>query len=115
MPRAIRIHQHGGPEVLRFEEITIAPPMAKQLHIRQTAIGVNFIDTYHRTGLYPLKLPGGLGVEAAGVVVEAGGKAKGFAPGDRVAYVDSTPGAVRSIRRSAAPVIHMPGTRLPPS
>ena len=91
--RAIRIHEYGGPEVLSFEEVATGSPMPKQLRIRQTAIGVNFIDTYHRTGLYPVTLPSGLGVEAAGVVIEAGSKAKGFASGDRVSYVDSTPGS----------------------
>jgi NADPH2:quinone reductase len=91
--RAIRFHQYGGPEVLSFEEVTIGSPKPKQLRIRQTAIGVNFIDTYHRTGLYPVKLPSSLGVEAAGVVAEAGSKVSNFAAGDRVAYVDSSPGA----------------------
>ena len=109
MPRAIRIHQYGGPEVLSFEEVTIGTPGPKQLRIRQTAIGVNFIDTYHRTGLYPVKLPSGLGVEAAGVVMEAGGKVKGFASGDRVAYADSTPGAYAEERViDASRVVKLP-------
>ena len=109
MPRAIRILEHGGPEVMVFEEISVAQPAPKQLRIRQTAIGVNFIDTYHRTGLYPVKLPSGLGVEAAGVVVEAGSKTKGFAPGDRVAYVDNTPGAYAEERvLDASRVVKLP-------
>jgi NADPH2:quinone reductase len=93
MPHAIRIHQYGGPEALRFEEVPVGMPKPKQLRIRQTAIGVNFIDIYHRTGLYPVKLPSGLGGEAAGVVIEAGSSVKGFARGDRVAYVDTSLGA----------------------
>jgi len=109
MPRTIRIHQHGGPEVLQVEEIAVGPPRPKQLRIRHTAIGVNFIDTYHRAGLYPLKLPSGLGVEAAGIVVEAGSKVKGCAPGDRVAYVDSTPGAYAEERViDASRVVKLP-------
>ena len=93
MPHAIRIHQYGGPEVLSFEEVATGSPKPKQLRIRQTAIGVNFIDTYHRTGLYPVKLPSGLGGEAAGVVVETGSRVTAFKTGDRVAYVDSSLGA----------------------
>ncbi|MBF8292450.1 MAG: NADPH:quinone reductase [Steroidobacteraceae bacterium] len=91
--RAIRFHQYGGPEVLSFEEVATGSPKSKQLRIRQTAIGVNFIDTYHRTGLYPVKLPSGLGGEAAGVVVETGSRVTAFKTGDRVAYVDSSLGA----------------------
>ena len=109
MPRAIRIHQYGGPEVLSFEEVAIGSPEPKQLRIRQTAIGVNFIDTYHRSGLYPVKLPSGLGCEAAGVVTEAGSKVTGFAPGDRVAYADSTPGAYAEERvMDASCVVKLP-------
>lgn len=91
--RAIRIHQYGGPEVLSFEEVATGSPKPKQLRIRQMAIGVNFIDTYERTGLYAVKLPSGLGREAAGVVVEVGSKVTALKPGDRVAYADNAPGA----------------------
>ncbi|MGB5131189.1 MAG: quinone oxidoreductase [Steroidobacteraceae bacterium] len=93
MSRAVRIHEYGGPEVLRLEEVAVGAPQAKQIRVRQTAIGVNFIDTYHRTGLYPLRLPSGLGSEAAGVVVEVGSRVTAFRPGDRVAYADNTTGA----------------------
>jgi len=93
MPHAIRIHEHGGPEVIRYEEIAPAPLGARQVRIRQTAIGVNFIDTYHRTGLYPVPLPAGLGEEAAGIVAEAGSAVTSLREGDRVAYVSGTPGA----------------------
>ena len=109
MARAIRIHQYGGPEVLSFEEVATGSPKPKQLRIRQTAIGINFIDTYHRTGLYPTQLPGGIGVEAAGVVVEAGAKVKGLAIGDRVAYTDNTPGSYAEERViDASRVVKLP-------
>jgi NADPH2:quinone reductase len=91
--KAIRIHAPGGPEVLRFEE---APPEkvgARQLRIRQTAIGVNFIDTYERSGLYSLALPAVLGREAAGIVSEVGSQVTQFEPGDRVAYASNAAGA----------------------
>ena len=81
MPRAIRIHEHGGPEVLRFETVDRAPLGARQVRIRQTAIGVNFIDTYDRSGLYPVSLPSGIGREAAGVVLEAGKGVKALRKG----------------------------------
>ncbi len=93
MPRAIRIHEYGGPEVLRFEEVPREPLDRRQVRIRHTAIGVNFIDTYERTGLYPLKLPAVLGREGAGVVIEAGSQVTQFKSGDRVAYVHSTAGS----------------------
>ncbi len=109
MARAIRIHEHGGPEVLRLEEVTVGSPKAKQLRIRQTAIGINFIDTYERTGLYPLKLPSGLGREAAGVILEAGRSVTAFKPGDLVAYADNAPGAYADERLiDASRVVKLP-------
>ena len=65
---AIRIHEYGGPEVLQYESIEVPEPREGEATIRHTAIGLNFIDTYHRTGLYPLDLPLGLGTEAAGII-----------------------------------------------
>jgi len=91
--RAIQIHAYGGPEVLRFEDVAPEKLGARQLRIRQTAIGVNFIDTYERTGLYPSKLPVILGREAAGVVTEAGRAVTRFKAGDRVAYAGNVSGA----------------------
>jgi NADPH2:quinone reductase len=91
MPKAIRIHQTGGPEVLRWEDVEVGDPAAGQARVRNTAIGVNFIDTYHRTGLYPLPLPATLGVEGAGVVEAVGAGVTHVAPGDRVAYVTRPP------------------------
>jgi NADPH2:quinone reductase len=97
MPRAIRIHQHGGPEVLRLEEVAVGDPGQGEARVRHTAIGVNFIDIYHRTGLYPLPLPSGLGVEAAGVVEATGAGVAHVAAGDRVAYMAS-PGSYAEAR-----------------
>jgi NADPH2:quinone reductase len=93
MPHAIRIHAHGGPEVLQWEAVPASEPGPGEVLIRQTAIGLNFIDVYERTGLYPGALPSGLGREGAGVVEAVGPRARGLAVGDRVAYVSGQPGA----------------------
>jgi NADPH2:quinone reductase len=90
--KAIRIHSHGGPEVLRYEEAPNPTPGAGQALIRVEAIGVNFIDIYHRSGLYPVQFPYTLGQEAAGVVAELGPDVSGIAVGDLVAYT-GVPGA----------------------
>ena len=109
MPHSIRIHEHGGPKVLRFETIDSEPLGARQVRIRQTAIGVNFIDTYDRSGLYPVSLPSGLGREAAGVVLEAGKGVKTLRDGDRVAYSGDAPGAYCDERViDAARVVKLP-------
>lgn len=91
MPKAIRIHAPGGPEVLQWEEIEVGMPGKGEVRIRHEAIGLNYIDVYDRTGLYPMPLPAVLGREAAGVVVAAGRGVR-LAVGDRVAYVGG-PGA----------------------
>ncbi len=93
MPHAIRIHAHGGPEVLRWEAVAASLPGRGEVLIRQTAIGLNFIDVYERTGLYPGALPSGLGREGAGVVEAVGSRVRGLAVGDRVAYASNQPGA----------------------
>jgi len=93
MVKAIRFHENGGPEVLRVEDVKLPEPGPGQARVRHTAIGVNFIDTYHRTGLYKLPLPAGLGVEAAGVVEAIGSGVSEAKVGDRVAYVARPPGA----------------------
>jgi len=93
MVKAIRIHETGGPEVLRWEDVPLGDPGAGLARVRHTAIGVNFIDTYHRTGLYKLPLPSVLGVEAAGVVEAVGPGVSSASVGDRVAYVSRPPGA----------------------
>lgn len=99
--RAIRFAQPGGPEVLRWEEVPLAAPGAGEARVRHQAVGVNFVDTYHRTGLYPLPLPAGLGVEAAGVVEAVGPGVTGVKAGDRVAYL-APPGAYAEARTLAA-------------
>lgn len=81
----------GGPGVIQREAFDPPAPAAGELSVRTTAVGVNFIDTYHRSGLYPMPLPAALGVEAAGVVEEIGAGVTGFAPGDRVAVLPSAP------------------------
>ena len=80
------MHEYGGPGVMQFEEIELGEPGANEAQIRHTAIGLNFIDTYHRTGLYPMELPAGLGSEAAGVVEAVGSGVSEVAVGDRVVY-----------------------------
>lgn len=84
--KAIRIHETGGPEVLRYEDIELPPPASGQVRVRHTAIGLNFIDTYHRSGLYKLPLPTGIGGEAAGIVEALGDGVATLKKGDRVAY-----------------------------
>jgi len=86
LTHAIRFSAHGGPEVLRWETVDLPDPGPGEPRIRHQAIGVNFIDTYHRTGLYPVALPSGLGQEGAGVVEAVGPGVTEFRPGDRVAY-----------------------------
>jgi NADPH2:quinone reductase len=86
MVKAIRFAAFGGPEVLRLEEVSLPPPGAGEVRVRHSVIGLNFVDIYQRSGLYPVKLPSGLGGEAAGIVEAAGADAQGFTPGMRVAY-----------------------------
>jgi len=90
MTRAIRFESFGGPEVLELREIEVAPPSEGEARVAHRAIGVNFIDIYHRTGLYPLTLPSGLGGEGAGVVTAVGPKVEHVKVGDRVAYTASS-------------------------
>src|ERR1700751_957927 len=102
MPKAIRFHETGGPEVLRFEDVEVGPPAPEEVQVRHTAIGLNFIDVYDRTGLYPTPLPSGLGREAAGVVAAVGRKVKGLRPGDRGAYNTLKPGAAAGLHNVPA-------------
>ena len=102
MSKAIRIHEAGGPEAMRFEECDPGAPAEGEVQLRHTAIGLNYIDVYDRSGLYPMPLPGGLGREAAGVVVAVGRKARGFRKGDRVAYVHTQPGSYSEVRNVPA-------------
>ncbi|HXU66278.1 MAG TPA: quinone oxidoreductase [Casimicrobiaceae bacterium] len=98
MPHAIRIHKTGGPEVLTWESVDVGAPGTGEVRVRHTAIGVNFIDTYHRSGHYPLTLPSGLGTEAAGVVEAVGPGVDGLRPGDRVASCTAPLGAYSTER-----------------
>src|SRR3954447_16970680 len=86
MAYAIRVYETGGPEVLRWEQVETAEPGPGQVRLRQEAAGLNYIDVYHRTGLYPQPLPFTPGVEGAGVVGSVGAGGTGVKPGDRVAY-----------------------------
>ena len=98
MPFAIRFHQTGGPDVLRWEEVSVGDPGPGEVRIRHEAVGLNYIDTYQRSGLYPLPLPSGLGQEGAGVVEAVGKEVAGFRPGDRVAYAGGPVGAYSQAR-----------------
>jgi NADPH2:quinone reductase len=98
MPKAIRITETGGPEVMRWENVEVGEPGEGQARIRHTAVGVNYIDTYHRSGLYPLPLPTGLGSEGAGVVEAVGPGVTVVKPGDRVAYAGGGPGSYAEAR-----------------
>ena len=98
MSFAIRIHQHGGPEVMRWEEVAVGDPAPREARVRHEAVGLNYIDTYHRGGLYPLPLPSGLGMEGAGVVEAVGAGVSDIAPGDRVAYAGGPLGAYSQVR-----------------
>jgi NADPH2:quinone reductase len=86
MPKAVRYHKQGGPEVLQFEDVPVGEPGQGQVRVRHTAIGVNFVDTYQRSGLYPMQLPQVAGNEGAGVVEAVGPGVTDLKKGDRVAY-----------------------------
>jgi len=102
MPKAIRFHKPGGPEVLVYEDVSVGDPGPGEARVRNTAIGLNFIDTYHRSGLYPLQMPSGLGLEAAAVVEVVGAGVTWVKPGDRVGYAGGPPGAYSEVRNVPA-------------
>lgn len=102
MPHAIRIHRTGGPEVLQWEAVDVPSPAAGEVRIRHSAVGLNFIDTYHRTGLYPLPLPAGIGLEGAGTVEALGEGVNDLQVGDRVAYAGGPVGAYAEARNIPA-------------
>ena len=102
MARVIKIEKNGGPEVLEIKNVDIKDPQPDQVLIEQKAIGLNYIDTYHRTGSYPLPLPSGIGLEAAGVVKKIGSKVMGISVGDMVAYAGAPLGAYAEKRVYAA-------------
>ncbi len=95
---AIQISKNGGPEVLELKDITLNKPKDDEVTIEHKAIGINYIDTYHRSGLYPLKLPSGIGLEGAGIVKEIGSKVTDFKVGDKVAYAGTPLGSYSSHR-----------------
>lgn len=108
MPHAIRIHQTGGPEALQWEEVSVGDPGPGEVRVRNTAIGLNFIDTYHRSGLYPMPLPLTLGSEGAGVIEAIGPKVKGFKVGDRVAYAQPIGAYAEVLIRPVARLVKIP-------
>jgi len=108
MTHAIRIHQAGGPEVLQWEEVEVGDPGPGQLRIRQAAAGLNFIDVYHRSGLYPQRAPFTPGVEGAGTVEAVGDQVHDFKPGDRVAYAGPQGGYAEERLIDADRVVKLP-------
>ncbi|MDG9924705.1 MULTISPECIES: quinone oxidoreductase [unclassified Pseudomonas] len=113
MAKAVRFYEAGGPEVLRYEDVEVGEPGPGQVRIRHVAVGLNYADTYFRNGTYPIPLPNGIGVEAAGVVVALGEGVDNVAVGDRVTYTGfiNTLGAYSTERLiPAAPLIRLPET-----
>src|SRR5436305_11115199 len=109
MPHSIRIHKTGGPDVLKWENVKIGEPEAKQVKLRQEAAGLNYIDVYHRTGLYPQPLPFTPGVEGAGVVEAVGPDVAGLTIGDRVAYAGPIGGYAEVRLIDADRLVKLPG------
>jgi NADPH2:quinone reductase len=102
MAHAIRFSKTGGPEVLQWEDVNVPPPGQGEVQIRHKAVGLNYIDTYHRSGLYPMPLPSGIGLEAAGVVEAVGPGVTDFKVGDRVAYCNGPIGAYSEVKNHPA-------------
>jgi NADPH:quinone reductase len=98
MSKAVRIHQTGGPEQLQIDDVQVGEPGPGEIRIRHKAVGLNFIDVYHRTGLYPLQLPAGIGGEGAGVVEAVGEGVTHLKAGDRAAYAGNLPGSYSEVR-----------------
>jgi NADPH2:quinone reductase len=98
MAKAVRFYETGGPDVLRFEDVPVGEPGEGEVRIRHSAVGLNFADTYFRQGYYPVPLPNGMGVEAAGVIEAVGKSVNGFRIGDRVTYTGSPLGAYSTER-----------------
>ncbi len=111
MPQAIRFHRTGGPEVLQWETVEVPAPAPGEARVRHHAVGLNYIDTYHRSGLYPVPLPSGIGLEAAGVVEAVGEGVTDLVAGDRVAYAGGALGAYAEVRNIAADRL----VKLPPA
>jgi NADPH2:quinone reductase len=108
MPYAIRIYENGGPETMSWEEVEVGKPGPGEVRVRNTAVGLNYIDTYHRKGLYPLPLPLTLGSEGAGVIEAVGPRVKGFKVGDRVAYAQPIGAYAEVLLRPVARLVKIP-------
>jgi len=107
--KAVEINQTGAPEVINLKDISLEKPNSDEVTIEQKAIGLNYIDTYHRSGLYPLKLPSGLGLEGAGVIIEVGSNVTNFKAGDKVAYAAIPLGSYSTHRNfPAAKLVKIP-------
>src|SRR5262245_17134545 len=111
MAKVVRFYEAGGPEVLRYEDAELRDPGPGEVHVRHVAVGINYADTYFRTGYYPAPLPNGIGVEASGTILRVGAGVTQFAPGDRVTYTGSPLGAYSTERILPAGSL----IRLPPS
>jgi NADPH2:quinone reductase len=109
MPKAIRIERTGGPEVMQLVDVEVGPPGPGEVQVRNHAVGLNYIDVYFRTGLYPMPLPAGIGLEGAGVVTAVGTGVNSVKVGDRVAYCGQPPGSYSELRNMpAAPLVKLP-------
>ena len=105
----VKIHKQGGPEVMQLEQIELPSPGPSQIRIKHTAIGLNYIDTYHRSGLYPLSTPSGIGMEGAGIIEELGQDVNDLEIGNRVVYAAPPPGSYSEARlMPAAAVVKIP-------
>ena len=108
MPYAMRVYEHGGPDKLRWEQVQVGDPGPGQVRVRNTAVGLNFVDTYQRSGLYPMQLPFTPGSEGAGVVEAVGPQVKEFKVGDRVAYASPIGAYAEVVLRPADRVVKIP-------
>ncbi|TXL74892.1 quinone oxidoreductase [Vineibacter terrae] len=105
MVKAVRIHETGGPEKMVYEDVDVGDPAPGEVKVKHTAIGLNFIDIYTRSGLYPVPTPNAIGREGAGIVLAVGKRVKDFKKGDRVAYAGSAPGAYCEERNVPAEIL----------
>lgn len=108
MPHAIRVHTPGGPENMKWEEVEVGKPGPGEVLVRNAAVGLNYIDTYHRSGLYPVPMPATLGMEGAGIVEAVGKKVTEFRPGDRVAYAQPVGSYAEVCLRPAERLVKVP-------
>ena len=119
MAHAVRFYETGGPEVMRWESVDVGEPAEGQVRVRHEAVGLNFADTYFRTGLYPAQLPAGMGVEGAGIVEEVGPGVGGLRVGDRLLQPGTHGRSVSLVqhgvggrpRKRASPCAAYPGRR----